>query len=271
VVGLVAAGVALVLCVGVLGVVGLRALRDADLAGGSDDPGGSGEAAVAADPFADTPAAGFAEGVDGIQLPEAQAVGDFTADEVAQTLDQVREALIATRIDQTMLLEHDPEPFLALMSEDNQPLLRQEFDGATFAYFASQVAEGAELAVATPRVQGEITYEATLDDQGFRVIEVVTSFVWAYAFVVPDDDPELDGIVVVRDELVWQVPHRDDVAESSLGLWLWEGEAYASGIDCDAFDRGLLAPQTETRVGVGGPDEADIFDPGSGLDFPDTC
>jgi len=50
---------------------------------------------------------------------------------------------------------------------------------------------------------------------------------------------------VVRDELVWQVAHEDDVAESSLGLWLWDGEAYAWGIDCAALADGLLSPQTQ--------------------------
>jgi hypothetical protein len=269
VLALVAGGVVLVLCLGGLGVFGLRALNESDDPGG--DPAGSGD--TSGDPFAGTPAAEFADGEAGIQLPEAQAVGDFSAEQVADTLALVEDALIATRLDTTMLVEHDPEPFIALMSEDNQPGLREEFTSANFGYFASQFADGAELAIPTPRVDGDITYEATTDDAGYRVIEVVTSFVWAYAFEVPSDDPELDGVVVVRDELVWQVAHTDDVADTSEGLWLWDGEGYAWGIDCDAFDRSLLSPQTELESDFFGDaaTEDEVYDPAGSLDIGNTC
>jgi hypothetical protein len=274
VIGFVAGGVVLVLCLVGLGIVGIRTLSESN-GGTTDDPIAQGGDTVGdgGDPYAGTPAADFAEGADGIQLPEAQAVGDFTADQVADTLDRVEEALIATRLDSTMLVDQDPEPFIALMSEDNQPGLRDEFEGGNFGYFASQLADGAALAVPTPRVDGEIAFEATTDDSGYRVIEVVTSFVWAYAFEVPADDPDLHGIVVVRDELVWQVAHADDVADSSEGLWLWNGEAYAWGIECDAFDESLLSPQTELQFDFFGDstDEEDVFDPQGTLNLGNTC
>jgi hypothetical protein len=274
VVGFVAGGVVLLLCLVGLGIVGLRELGKSE-DGPTDDPITQGDdpAGQSGDPYASTPAADFAEGADGIQLPEAQAVGDFTADQVADTLQRVEEALIATRLDSTMLLDHDPEPFIALMSEDNQAGLREEFGTGTFGYFASQIADGTALAVQTPRVDGEIAFEATTDESGYRVIEVVTSFVWAYAFEVPSDDPDLHGIVVVRDELVWQVAHSDDVADSSEGLWLWDGEAYAWGIECDPFDQGLLSPQTELQFDFSGDsaDEEDVFDPEGSLNLGNTC
>ncbi|HEY8474515.1 MAG TPA: hypothetical protein VIL37_18015, partial [Natronosporangium sp.] len=59
-------------------------------------------------PFAGTPAEEFAEGAEGIELPPAEPVGDYTADQVQKALEQVREALIAARLDESMLVEHDP-------------------------------------------------------------------------------------------------------------------------------------------------------------------
>jgi hypothetical protein len=261
---------------GGLGLVAFRALDsfNEDPTAFGDPPTVDGPAAedpVSTDPFAGTPAAAFADGEEGITLPAAEAVGDFSQDEVAGALEQVRAAMIATRIDQQMLVDRDPGPFLQLMSEANRDFLQQDFEGASFGYFASQLADGSELAVATPRVDGQVSYEATLDSGGIRVVEVVTSFVWAYAFVVPDGDPELDGIVVVRDELVWHLPHEDDVIPEATGLWLWEGEAYAWGIDCDAFDQGFLAPQRELSVGFDGPEEGEVFDSQGSLDIPSTC
>jgi hypothetical protein len=259
VIGLVAGGLVLVLCLGGLGFVGFRLLG-----------GDAGQIGASGGPFDGTPAAGFAEGTEGIQMPEAEAVGDFTAQEVADTLALVEEALVAARLDPTMLVDRDPGPFLELLAPDDRPFLQEEFDTVNFGYFASQIADGAELAPDPPRVDGEVTYQATTDEDGIRVIEVVTRFVWAYAFVVPQGQ-DLNGVVVVRDELVWQVPHVEDVREESLGLWLWEGESYAWGIDCGPFEQSLLAPQTESRFGFGGPDDDQVFDPEGSLEFEDTC
>lgn len=275
VVGLIAGGLALVVCLGGLGFFGLRALNDdpgGDPTTSPPDPVATGDPG-GGDPWAGTPAEGFADGEAAIVLPQAEAVGDFSADQVAGALDQVQQALVATRIDATMLVDRNPRPFIEMMAEDNRDFLREDFDSGNFGYFASQIADGAELAVETPRAEGTIEYDATTDEQGIRVIEVQTKFVWAYAFVPPGNDPELDGIVVVKDELTWQVPHPEDVIETSNGLWLWQGEAYAWGIDCPPFEQSLLAPQTELRFdfGAGGPEEGEVFDPNSSLDFEDTC
>jgi hypothetical protein len=278
IVGLAAGAVVLVLVLGGVALAATRLLGDEDeptdppatVAGPGGEP--SAEPPANSDPFADTPAASFASGEEGIELPEATAVGEFSADQVDDMLGQVRDALVATRLDDTMLVEHDPESFISAMAQDNQDSLRQAFSDGEFGYFASQFADGAELAVPEPRVQGTITFEATQDEGGFNVIEVVTKFVWAYAFVVPNDNPELDGVVVVRDELVWQVADPSEVDESSQGLWLWDGQGYASGIDCEQFDQSLLAPQAELSVGSGeGPSEGEVFDPEGSLDLPDTC
>ena len=269
IVALVAGGLAVVLCMAVgIVAVAVRFLADNDQTGGvaSEQPGDVG------DPFSGTPAESFADGEAGIQLPEAQAAGDFRLEEVAGALEQVRAALIASRIDSRMLVSRDPVTFIEMMSPATHDFLWDEFDSDNFGYFASQLASGAELAVATPRVEGTVTYHATLDSGGIRVIEISTSFVWAYAFEVPADS-EVDGIVVVRDQLVWHLPHEDDVSPEATGLWLWEGEAYAWGIDCDAFERSLLAPQTERLApGFNGTvDEGQMFDPEGSLNLPNTC
>jgi hypothetical protein len=277
IVGLAAGGVALVLCLGGLAVAGTRLLNDDDDPATQPtnvaDPGNPSAAPPAnADPFAGSPAENFSSGADGIELPEPSTVGEFSEDQVADMLDQVRESLIATRLDEQMLFEHDPEPFISTMAEDNQVGLQNAFRDGQFGYFASQIADGAELAVPEPRVQGEISFEATTDQDGFNVIEVVTEFVWVYAFVIPNPSPDLDGLVIVRDRLVWQVADPNEVNETSQGLWLWDGEGYASGIDCDQFEQSLLAPQTELSVGTGeAPDEGEIYDPNGSLDLPDTC
>lgn len=196
---------------------------------------------IAVSPFAGTPAEDFAEGAAGIVLPPAEPVGDFTAEQVADALEQVRRALIAARLDHTMLIDHDPEPFIALLAHDQEANIRAAFDAARSGAFATQVASDSALVTAAPRVAGEISYRAATTVRDIRIIEVVTRFAWVYGFEVPDDGLGV-SLVVIEDELVWIVPHPDDVLESSRGLSLPDATLHAWGIDCDAYDDGLLRP-----------------------------
>jgi hypothetical protein len=219
-------------------------------------------------PFAGTPAEDFAEGAAGIVLPEAEAVGDFTADQVAEALEQVREALIAARLDRTMLVDHDPDPFLSLLAPDQQATVREAFDSANFGTFATWVAEATGLVPAGPRVAGQISYTTAVDG-GLPVLEVETRFVWVYALEAADRGLGA-GPVVVRDELVWWVRLDERWSESSRGLWLPAAVSRALGVDCDAYEESLLRPGNEPVTSTSEPADP-IFDPEQSLESVDTC
>jgi hypothetical protein len=220
-----------------------------------------------ASPFAGTPAEAFAEGEAGIVLPEAEPVGDFSADDVEAALEQVRDALVAARLDRSMLVNHDPEAFLSLLAPDHRIGRETEFESDEFAAYATQVAEGAMLAPVPPRVQGEISYDVATVELDQSLIEVVTRFTWAYAFETVDGSP--GQIVVVRDELRWQM--RDDQwLESSQGLWLFEGASRSWGTDCDAYEDGLVRPDDQQVETLRDQAEA-IFDPSEPLDSVEGC
>lgn len=218
---------------------------------------------TATSPFAGTPAEDFAEGAAGIVLPPAEPVGDFTAEQVTNALEQVRRALIAARLDHTMLIDHDPEPFIALLAPAQQPAVREAFDSTEFATFATLVADDAARIPAPPRVTGRVTYRTTTAERGLPVLEVKTNFVWVYALGTPGGV----AVVVVRDELVWQVLHADAFLEPSRGLRLSEGESSAWGVDCDAYERGLFLPG---HSGLGENADA-VFDPERPLRVAESC
>lgn len=218
-------------------------------------------------PFAGTPAEEFAEGEAGIVLPEAEPVGDFTAEEVAEALELVREALIAARLDPSMLVAHDPEPFLSVLAPDHRIGRETEFESGDFEAYATQVAEGVTMAPVPPRVQGEISYEVATAELDQRLIEVVTRFSWAYAFETADGTP--GQIVVVRDELRWQVTD-EQWPESSQGLWLSEEASAAWGADCDAYEEGVVRPDDQEISALLNQAEA-IFDPDQPLDSVEGC
>lgn len=225
---------------------------------------------AAPSPFDGTPAEDFAEGADGIVLPEAEAVGEFTAEQVAEALEQVRVALIAARLDRSMLIEHDPDPFLGLLAVDLQPALSDSFESTDFAAFASQIAEQAALAALVPRVSGRISYQAaTAGAQDTEIIEIDTRFTWVYAFEAAD--PAASGdLVVVRDVMVWRMQLGEPWLETSRGLWLANETSQAWGADCDALAESQLLPDGEPVADLA--DEADtIFDPEEPLEADEAC
>ncbi|MGC4766283.1 hypothetical protein ACLQ20_25850 [Micromonospora sp. DT46] len=224
-----------------------------------------------ADNFAGTPAAAFAKGAAGITLPPARRTGAFSATEVAAALADVRAAMLLARLDRKFLAGGELDRFVRMFAPATRSSMRADFRDDSFATYATRLAPGARLTADQPRVKGRVTYRATRDSDGIRVLEITTNFVWAYAFRTLDPTPGA-GVVVVHDTVVWHVPHPDDVAKAGVGLWLWEADSYASNMDCAKFDKGLLdlgAPSYGLPVDTEDPDA--VFDPDRSLDVADTC
>jgi hypothetical protein len=223
--------------------------------------------AAAGGPFAGTPAANYPEGTAGITLPKAVASGGFTAKQVRDALADVKKALVAGRLDSQMLVKRNPDPFLKLFAPDARSDMRKDFSTDDFSVYATQFAPGAKPAKETPRVKGRISYRTT-KVEGIPALEVTTNFVWVYPFQVSSGD----GIVVVHDELVWQVLHPSKVQASLRGLWLSKGQSYASNIDCDQYNKGLIAPgKPEFGIGPDTEDPDSMFDPDRSLDISTNC
>jgi hypothetical protein len=224
----------------------------------------------AAGPFDGTPAAGFPQGQAGIALPAAKRTGPFTEKQVAAALVKVRKVLVTARLDRRFMTTDDPERLVRQFAHDARADLRKSFASDTFAAYATRLAPGARLTADQPRVKGRISYRATKDADGIRILAVTTNFVWSYAFQTSSSVPG-DGLVVVHDTVVWSMPHPHDVERSSNGLWIEDANSYAANIDCAAFDKGLLGLGTRSFGGPDGPGPDAVFDPATTLDLPDTC
>jgi hypothetical protein len=219
-----------------------------------------------AGPFADTPAAHWAEGADGITLPDATAVTGFSRTTVASDLVLVKQALIATRLDNAMLVRHDPTVFLQLVAAGERPQLQQEF--AEPLSFATLLDDGTHLDSHQPRVSGRTSFSSIVDYGGIRVVEVVTNYVWAYAF----DNGE---VTIVHDEHDWRFYRASDVRAADAGMWMFGSRGYLSGMDCSAMYRGRLAPfRPMSGSGPASPDPENpdnYYDPNHSLDVGDGC
>lgn len=251
------------------GLVGTWLLGVWGDAGPKAQPGAGPSLTGPPSPFAGTPAERFAEGADGIDLPPAEPVGDFTAEQVQEALEHVRDALIAARLDESMLVEHDPSAFLAALAPDHRRAQQLAFDSAAFAEYATHIAEDAKLASATPRVAGSVSYGLTTAERDIEVIEITTSFVWVYPFEA-DNSQSGSDLVVVRDELVWLYRQGLPWTEDSEGLWLAAESARIWGADCEVAADAELLPDDEPAANLVEQAEA-IFDPERPLEGPGGC
>jgi hypothetical protein len=228
-----------------------------------------------AHPYASTPAADWADGADGIAPPPAKAVNGFTPEQVATATEQVRDVLVASRLDRRMLMDHDPEGFLAKLAPDARRQLQPLFTGGREPEVQSLVslaAKGSKLLPVEPKVDGEMSVRR--GDAGELVVH--TNYVFVYAF-----DPEgptrlvdaMNVLVVVRADVDYVLREGDRWTQGSQGLWYGDATGYAYSIGCDAYRHGYLAPAVTERAVTANPNRepATYFDPSSALPATSGC
>ena len=229
----------------------------------------SSQSAAPTDPFAGTPAAGYPKGTAGITLPKAKAVAGFSAAQVSSALQQVRKALVAGRLDKSMLVDHRPTGLLNLLSPNSRDEIEKWFGNAKFESVATWIDPAVRLDPhQEPRVSGRVTYSSVVVG-GLRTLRVTTNFVWVYAFLSGDRP-----LAVEHDEIHWEFPSTTNLRVGDRGMWVGQATSYSAWMDCAADEKGLLAPTRHTEVA---PAPSDSEDPGNylradhALDIGDGC
>ncbi|MEU8261080.1 hypothetical protein AB0C02_10750 [Micromonospora sp. NPDC048999] len=220
--------------------------------------------------YLDTPAEHFAEGEQAIVLPTARAVGPFTAKQVGDALDAVRAALVEGRL-RTAMLYGDPQAFLDRLAPDARAGVADDLARGAGLGYATRIQPDADPDLVHKdgiRARGTIEYTATTADDGIRVLAITTRYIWVYSFDLWQAQKHPPGaeLVTVRDEVVWQFPHPDDVRASSRGLWIDSAEVTVANAPCDALKQSYLALEDYDRTMIGrrpkpGP-AGDVYDPG---------
>lgn len=227
------------------------------------------ESAAPTDPFAGTPAANYPKGVAGITMPAATKAGGFTAAQVGADLKKVRAAMIAGRLDQHMLVGHQPDRLLALLAPNSRKDVQGWFRAGRFSNVATEIDPKVRLDPAQqPRVSGRVTYRSLVKG-GLPTLRVTTNFVWVYAF-----DGPAHQFAVMHDQVNWEFPSAGNLRASDRGMWVADTQSYGAWLDCAAAAKGLLAP---TPVDAPGANPTASEDPKNylradhSLDIPDDC
>ncbi|NUT92676.1 MAG: hypothetical protein HOY78_11715 [Saccharothrix sp.] len=226
-------------------------------------------------PFEGTPAATWADGAAGIVVPEAQPVGEFSAEQVADAYQRTKEAVVASRLDRKAVEGHDVSAFIGLFAEDQQDHLRAKFDGThdpEVSIVVTRVAKGQHLLPVEPKVSGTMRAEA--GEEGELVVH--TNYVVAYAFTtaLPVVDP-MEIVSVVRVEADYLVRSGKRFRPASRGLWRGGMQGFNYSIACDASKEGFIAPwitEVARRSGDGAEHEPEYyFDHTKPLGTEDGC
>jgi hypothetical protein len=226
-------------------------------------------------PYAGSPAATWPDGAAGFQPPPRQAVGSFSATEVDNATRQVRDVLVASRLDPQVVVDHDPTRFLGAFAPDARRQLQPLFGSgreAEVQSLVSMVASGTRLLSVPPKVWGSMSVHAG----GPGELVVHTNYVFVYAFSADSPDQVksvMDILVVVRAEVDYVLRTGERWTASSRGWWYGEAGGYAYSIACDTYRKGFLAPAYTEPGGteISGQERSRYFDPASPVPAANGC
>ncbi|MBN6037768.1 hypothetical protein [Amycolatopsis sp. 195334CR] len=227
-------------------------------------------------PYLGTPAHDWAEGEAGIDLPEPEAIGGFTAEQVGTALGKVKEYLVASRVNRAVLTGDEMEPVYATLSTNLRDVLRNQLrdNPAAMPSYATKIAPEFRLLPGGPKITGTIWAEPGAQ-KGELLIR--TNMVYAYAFDV--DDPRratqpidtvsavrMDNEFLYRDGRTWGAGNR--------GIDAVRGQGFFHFSACSQAVRGRLAPAYSGRT-PGTADAAnasfEYFDPAAPIPDQMKC
>ncbi|MDP9861662.1 MULTISPECIES: hypothetical protein [Streptosporangium] len=160
---------------------------------GARDPGAAPEETAPAavepaqiSPFYGSPAEKYADGVEGLVMPPARAMGGLSAKEVSAALKRTVKLLKASNLDRGVLAGGRPTELIGLLDPEQRKRFVKELDrpgkdGSNSRWWVTSLAPGtAELAVETVKVDGDARLSAFRRD-GRPGIRVKVNHLFVYA------------------------------------------------------------------------------------------
>jgi hypothetical protein len=206
-------------------------------------------AITAADPFAASPAADYADGAAGIVLPAARATGEFSAAEVAGAYLTVRKILIAANLDWPTLRGGTPAALEGLLVRQQRTWFTANLDktGLTKAgayrtsrvWVASFFPGSSAFAGDIVKVRGLPIRTAQAKYSGRTTLRITTDYLFVYAVESPGVPSSLVR-VVARSEATVYFAQWDDPG-GSLEPWIAGIQTSYAGAQCGSTD-GFIHP-----------------------------
>lgn len=227
-------------------------------------------------PFDNTPAQAWAGTVDGLSVPPAAKIGSFSAAQVQDAYNKVKQLISVAHLDRRTLEGHDTSAYLSLLAVSEQSHIRPilaDRGKPDFAAYVTFVADGFHLLPTGPRITGRLS--AHPGDPGELVVHA--EYVVGFAF-----DPGSHRPLTSAGDIDAFERHQEDFSiltnppydESDAGLEVGGGSSESYSMACGPAKAGYLAPvySDETLDGGDQPvDEAAIFDVNKPMPTSDNC
>ncbi|WIX79272.1 hypothetical protein QRX50_00185 [Amycolatopsis carbonis] len=215
-------------------------------------------------PFEGTPAQNWAEGIAGLTVPAAAKVGSFSAKQVGQAEDQVKQAIAVAQFDPDTVDRHNPAKYIGLLAPDERPDAR-----ANPQSFVIYLADGYHLLPVSPRMTGSMTVKPGKAGE----LLIHATYVVAYAFD-PGEHP-VDGPAdlepFVRVDADYAVRSGSHWRASSRGLWVDKFDPYFTSVACGKDDRLTPAFSDRDYAATSLSPEPGRFDPNKPMPTEDNC
>ncbi|GIH85117.1 hypothetical protein Pro02_35250 [Planobispora rosea] len=211
---------------------------------------------IAADaPFRGSPSEKFADGASGIVIPEAGAVGSFSAKDVRAAMETSSRLLQAAYLDRQTLLGGKPDAYAALLDPEQRKTFLKDLDHKdpkkdTRGWVNSFAPGTTELVGDVIKVQGKLSPAAAKDADGNPELRVDYEARFVYA-VRPAGRP--GPIVRVMSYIKAHHLYWRDRPKGRLRNWDGEtADAWSAGIRCDSTDA-FLRPDFSLQGEGDGP------------------
>lgn len=195
------------------------------------------------DPFAGSPAADYANGADGIVLPQSGGVGGYSAKQVADAMAQAKQFLVVANLDSDVLMGASPDRLIQMM--DPKESLRgwlanslkhpDEKDDPT--NFVTRFAK-AETKLASPTVKVHGSMAPGVDKNGNLKVSADYLFVYGVEAADGSGDPTRE---VVRRVLTIVILNPAHYQVTPGKVWIEEYTDQVDNSPCGIYD-GFLHP-----------------------------
>lgn len=203
----------------------------------------------ASDPFAGTPADGYADGAAGIIVPTAHAVGGYSASEVRGAYQSVRMILIAEHLNRRILAGGSPESFARLLipaqrswfvrNLDKHGLDRHGLARSTRTWLISFAPGTTALVGSLIKVHGNMT--ATAKGSGNnRVLTIRADYLFVYPVQQAGGNADTRMRIVARTVLTVHFATWNDPG-GPLEPWISDVRGGPAGVLCGIND-GFVHP-----------------------------
>ncbi|MFF2192148.1 hypothetical protein [Streptomyces sp. NPDC058157] len=232
------------------------------------------------EPFRGSPAAQWADGAAGIELPEAAAVGGMPKERVADALAMTKQLLIASNLDPATLRGERPQAALDLLDpaqEDGRPLIERGLSAPSVEadplwLFSRFDPAHVRLVGDVVKTRGRVSFDSGRDGE----VKVHADYTFVYPLVRAKAGSDEVARTVVRRTVTMALYDPRKVVTTPGKLQVVEWLESGGNDDCRRAGTGFLHPTFDSeRVAAGTAPSGPVVDPydrsRSMADMPKEC